>query len=189
METQDQDGQISTLIPQLARIGRLGDRIVAVLLDLMVLFPLSILAISTVALSHGVYGDGNFEMRGAPALIAILLIGFLWIAYYAISEFCFAGTPGKLAMGIEVQSAQGGRISIRQSVVRNLLRPVDAIGLYGLGLVIALCSKRLMRLGDHAAGTVVMERQKARRSIAFAILLLLVATGFWACWLFRGLAA
>jgi hypothetical protein len=48
-----------------------------------------------------------------------------------------------------------------QVVVRNLLRPVDALPLfYLLGAAVSLCNSRLQRLGDLAAGTVVIRREQ-----------------------------
>ena len=52
---------------------------------------------------------------------------------------------------------QGLRLKFSQVVIRNLLRPVDGLPLaYLLGGLACLISKRAQRLGDLAAGTIVV---------------------------------
>ena len=43
--------------------------------------------------------------------------------------------------------------------MRNLVRPIDAVLNYLLGWVLALCSSRRRRLGDHLAGTLVVSAE------------------------------
>jgi uncharacterized RDD family membrane protein YckC len=117
------------------RRARMGDRVFAVVLDTIVLFPLLWLVISCVAIAYGLYENGNATMNGGPALLAISGITGLWILYYIVCEGWFAGTPGKHVMGIEVLSNTRAPISLSQAVIRNIVRPVDAIGLYLLGFL------------------------------------------------------
>ena len=87
------------------------------------------------------------------------------IAYFAISigygigcEWYWRGqTVGKRVLKLRVMDAQALRLEFGQVVVRNLLRFVDILpGLYLVGGVACVLSRRFQRLGDLAANTVVV---------------------------------
>lgn len=73
-------------------------------------------------------------------------------------------TPGKRAMGLRVVQTSGAPITFGQAVVRNFLRFADSfpsipgmpIPSMGFGLASCLATKRFQRLGDLAAGTLVI---------------------------------
>lgn len=67
-------------------------------------------------------------------------------------------TPGKRMMGLRVVQATGSPITLGQSVVRNFLRFMDGMPLffYVFGMTCCLATRRFQRLGDLAAGTVVI---------------------------------
>lgn len=82
-------------------------------------------------------------------------------------------TPGKWALGLRVVSNNGHPIDARQAVMRNVLRAVDSLpvvfqfGLisivsYQLGLFVAAANKQFRRLGDLAAGTIVVVEESPR---------------------------
>ena len=171
---ETQADQTPAASAQTNRLARMGDRVFAVFLDLIILFPLFWLAGAAIGVANGVYSGGNATLVGGPALLLFLLITIIWIIYYMVAEFFFAGSPGKSVMGIEVVSQHGGRISLMQSVLRNLLRPIDAIGFYALGFVVALCSRQRKRIGDFVAKTLVCEKVDSRRLMALAVLIALV---------------
>ncbi len=79
-----------------------------------------------------------------------------------VMELIWRGqTIGKKLMGLRVMDEQGLKLQLFQVVVRNLLRWVDMLpAFYGLGGVVALFSARSQRLGDLAAGTVVVRSVK-----------------------------
>jgi uncharacterized RDD family membrane protein YckC len=90
----------------------------------------------------------------------ILLSWFLmdWL-YPVIFEAGKRGaTPGKRLMGLRVVQTTGSPITLGQAVVRNFLRFIDGMPMfsYALGMGSCLASKRFQRLGDLAAGTVVI---------------------------------
>jgi uncharacterized RDD family membrane protein YckC len=87
------------------------------------------------------------------------------LAYFALSvgygialEWGWRGqTLGKRLLGLRVMDEHALRLQPSQVVVRNLLRPVDALpGLYLVGGLACLLSRRAQRLGDYAANTVVV---------------------------------
>jgi uncharacterized RDD family membrane protein YckC len=101
------------------------------------------------------------EDMGAGLLFVFYLAA--WILYGVLCEYLWFGqTIGKWILGIRVMDATGLRLQLHQIMIRNLIRTVDLLPLIGLtGAVTMLCTPRLQRLGDLAAGTVVV-RQRSR---------------------------
>jgi uncharacterized RDD family membrane protein YckC len=102
-------------------------------------------------------GDSSFtfSLRGWP----FVAWAVIWLAYFVILETAVGGTVGKLALGIRVRSATGARIGAGASLVRNLLRIVDAFPYaipYLVGAIAVWTSSERRRIGDRAAGTVVV---------------------------------
>jgi len=88
----------------------------------------------------------------------VLLYFVVSIGYYILLEMVWRGqTLGKRMMKLRVIDANGLKLKPSQFVLRNLLRFVDSLPvLYFLGGFCALVSPRSQRLGDLAAGTVVV---------------------------------
>lgn len=98
-------------------------------------------------------------LLGASGQGLWLLVGFLLLWGYPIAFELFSRgqTPGKRAMGLRVLNDNGTPVSWLPSIVRNLMRTVDMFPvLYGFGLASCLVDGRGRRLGDIAAGTVVV---------------------------------
>jgi uncharacterized RDD family membrane protein YckC len=95
--------------------------------------------------------------------VTVLMWFVLQIGYGVTFEWVWRGqTPGKRMVGLRVVDAQAMRLTFSQVLMRNLLRFVDFLpGVYGVGGVAMWVSGRAQRLGDLAAGTVVI-RQRAR---------------------------
>jgi uncharacterized RDD family membrane protein YckC len=96
-------------------------------------------------------------------LLLLLLFLMEWF-YPVLFEVLRDGqTPGKRAMGIAVRKANGTPVDWPSALVRNLLRTVDFLPLlYGVGLVAMLLNRRLQRLGDLAADTLVVHQRAAQ---------------------------
>lgn len=82
--------------------------------------------------------------------------------YSAVCEMMWNGkTVGKHVVGIRVMDERGLRLQPGQVLIRNLLRFVDALPMfYAVGGAMCLFSRRSQRLGDLAAGTVVVRNIK-----------------------------
>ena len=95
------------------------------------------------------------------ALILLVQLVIEW-AYFIFMEVTTNGRSiGKRAVGLRVVRDGGGPITLRDSIVRNLLRTVDMLPTnYVVGLVAMLVSREGKRLGDLAAGTVVIRIDK-----------------------------
>jgi uncharacterized RDD family membrane protein YckC len=133
----------------------LGARIVAGLIDFVVLAVLGI--VMAVLFGDTETEDGGFELglSGVPFLIFILLS----LAYYFVMENSKGQTLGKMAMGLRVVSTSGpmtpGKIAIR-----TILRIVDGFLFYLVAVIVIAVSKDHQRLGDLAAGTNVVRTSR-----------------------------
>jgi uncharacterized RDD family membrane protein YckC len=96
------------------------------------------------------------------------LIGFFIIEWFypVLFELHNGATPGKRALGIWVIQENGTPVSPGASLIRNLLRSADFLPfLYGVGLISMLSSRGFQRLGDLAAGTLVVYRDQAGQRV------------------------
>ena len=100
---------------------------------------------------------------GGPWFLAVIVIAafLLFYGYFAGFEAFWHGqTPGKRLIGLRVLSVTGRPARIDEAILRNLLRVIDQLpGVYAIGIVTMLVSSRNQRLGDLAAGTVVVHEK------------------------------
>lgn len=96
------------------------------------------------------------------ALTVLLLFVGEWF-YPVLFEVLRDGrTPGKAAVGLRVVNDDGTPVTWSGSLLRNLLLAADALpGSYLAGLVSMLLSRDFRRLGDLAAGTLVVHTEPA----------------------------
>jgi uncharacterized RDD family membrane protein YckC len=132
----------------------LASRALAWVLDLVMMGFLFLL--SAVLLSPLQWFSGS----AAAALVLIAGFAVQWW-YGTLCEWRFAGrTFGKWWLGIAVRDKAGLRLTLGQSAIRNLLRIVDLLpGLYLVGGACALIDPHGRRLGDLAAGTLVIRER------------------------------
>jgi uncharacterized RDD family membrane protein YckC len=104
------------------------------------------------------------RLMGDIGMGLTILIQFAFInSACMLSELLWQGkTPGKKVLGLRVIDEHGLKLRPEQVIIRNLLRFVDALPVfYALGGTVALFSSRSQRLGDLAAGTVVVRTIKS----------------------------
>jgi uncharacterized RDD family membrane protein YckC len=140
-------------------VAGLGSRTIALLIDtliqLVVLIPVLIAFL----------GDG---LVGTVDTVVVVLFAFavLWL-YFPLFEWLRGGqTPGKQAQGIRVVRTTGEPAGIAPVMVRNLLRIVEVYALPFVALISMFLTSRVQRLGDLAAGTMVV-RDRAMPAPAF----------------------
>ena len=111
-----------------------------------------------VAIPFGIGGVG-----GGFLLLAMFVIEWL---YPVLFEVLWRGqTPGKKVLGIAVVNDDLTPVTLGTSMVRNLLRTVDFLPIFYLaGVVTMLTNRRFQRLGDLAAGTLVISMRETARS-------------------------
>jgi len=94
--------------------------------------------------------------------------GFTYFFYHPILEVLMRGrTPGKRMAGARIVTREGGTPGTGALLVRNLFRLIDSLPtLYVVGLVCCLFSAQRVRVGDLAAGTLlVIDEGKAGKSL------------------------
>ncbi len=136
-------------------LAGVASRAVAWLVDVLVMFAL--VFASTQVIGALVPLAGGFA--AALVFLAIFLVQW-W--YSAVLEWWWGGqTIGKRVVGLRTLSETGVRIGFVQAVVRNLVRIVDLLpALYLAGGASALLDRHGRRLGDLAAGTIVVRERK-----------------------------
>lgn len=96
----------------------------------------------------------------------VFFVGWFLVdwGYMSFFELLWSGqTVGKRALGLRVIQESGVRVGFYQSVLRNLLRPVDSLPVFYLvGGVFALFSRSQQRLGDLVAGTIVVRERRLK---------------------------
>ena len=156
------DRQVDVETPEHVAIGYeladLGSRFTAMLLDwiLIVLGQLGLyLAVLLAAL---LFGLENPLLPLGWAFVGIVIFILVW-GYYVFFEGLRDGqTPGKRRMGIRVVHDGGFPVTVRGAAVRNLLRIIDIqpAPSWALGGLTMMLHPQTKRLGDLAAGTVVV---------------------------------
>lgn len=141
----------------------LGSRFVAWVVDSLIWAAALIVLLLLVALVAALLG-ASFRSEWAVGLVAAVgvAVGYLILLGYDIGfELRRNGqTPGKRMAGLRVIRESGAPIDFRSSCIRNLLRPVDLLPVfYGVGTLVALLTARRQRLGDLAAGTLVIRER------------------------------
>jgi uncharacterized RDD family membrane protein YckC len=128
-------------------------RISAYAMDFVI--RLLILIAGMVAFLFAGIAVGNKVAQGM-ILVTWFLLDWLYPVFFEAGKR--GATPGKRIMGLRVVQTTGSPITIGQSVVRNFLRFMDGMPLffYVFGITCCLATKRFQRLGDLAAGTVVI---------------------------------
>jgi len=108
-------------------------------------------------------GSVNTMSSGYVAIGLFLIIQFMisWF-YTTLFEALTGSTPGKKMFGLWVVHDNATPITWSGALIRNFLRVIDNLPfIYMVGLVSMLMDNRFRRLGDLAAGTLVIYRDKA----------------------------
>jgi uncharacterized RDD family membrane protein YckC len=147
----------------------LGSRFLAILVDGAIQWTATIiLLILMLPIAPLMEGDDTeiFGLQlgaGIAVAVILVLIALIFFLYKMIFEAAWNGqTPGKRAVGLRVVQSNGLPVQFTQVLIRNLMRVVDFMPVnYLIGSIAILVSERGQRLGDMAAGTVVIRERKA----------------------------
>ena len=136
-------------------LAGVGSRALAFVLDYIVLVAV-LLGSGLVLLFSGL-------LFQAWALAIWLVVYFLltWF-YFAFFELVWEGqTPGKRLLGLRVQKQGGYPIGWPEALIRNFLRPLVDVFMLAMpiGLLVMMFTRRHQRIGDLAAGTVVVRER------------------------------
>jgi uncharacterized RDD family membrane protein YckC len=187
-ERRDYSDQLNIETPEQVElefsIAGLGSRFVAILIDTILIvgfyFAIGIvlaLVFSGASALGGKAGD-ELDTAGKWVLALFIFLNFLLIwGYFALFEGLWRGqTPGKRVMKLRVIKDSGRQITFFEALARNLLRFVDYLpGMYLVGVITMLCNKRSKRLGDLAAGTLVIHERVDEQPLLYQTSTTLVA--------------
>jgi uncharacterized RDD family membrane protein YckC len=111
----------------------------------------------------------NYAGLGNWLLAIPFLICFaVFVGYFVWFETLWQGqTPGKRWAKIRVIRDDGRPVTLAQATLRALLRPLDDI--LSLGFFFIVLGKREKRLGDWAAGTVVVQEERPLAAASFPL--------------------
>lgn len=148
-----------------------GTRFLALFIDLWVVVTLMttvtyvLLMLFSLFFATGVASEGD-HLAAAILVSLIILIEFLIFFGYWFALEAFGGgrTLGKRALGIRAVMRGGYPLTMSASLIRNLVRIVDMIPppYFAVGLISMALSKDYQRLGDLAAGTIVVRDRSYR---------------------------
>jgi uncharacterized RDD family membrane protein YckC len=143
-------------------LAGVGSRFVSALVD----FTIQILLILALYFVFRVSELGGYGAAAYAIFSFVLVFG-----YDVFFEVLASGrTLGKRWNGLRVVRAEGAPITLLPSMIRNLLRLVDFLPFgYLVGIVAVLATRRNQRLGDVAAGTIVI-RERRTRAVEEALL-------------------
>jgi uncharacterized RDD family membrane protein YckC len=154
----------SVLTPERVRlqydIAGIGSRGAAAFIDTMIQLVLGIIVMLGLAGLSLVASElvDVIDTTAVVIIVIVLTVFMLTIGYSMLFEIIWNGqTPGKRIVGVRVIRENGYPLRPLDAVIRNLVRIVDALPSgYAIGLLTMLFNKRAKRLGDFAAGTIVV---------------------------------
>lgn len=136
------------------QVAGLGTRGIAQILDLLIVTGLLI------AVAFFAAGAASASQSSTVGILIGLFGAFVVVfGYFWISEALFSGqTLGKRAFRLRVVGDRGEPMTWVQAGIRNVIRIVDFLPYgYGVGLVVLFANGKGKRLGDLAAGTIVVK--------------------------------
>jgi len=98
------------------------------------------------------------ELGGFSIFAFVVPAGAIYLLYHPILEIAMDGrTPGKRMAGIRIVTKQGESPDATAHLIRNVFRVVDQLpGFYAVGLATTMLTRQSARIGDLAAGTVLV---------------------------------
>jgi len=146
-------------------LAGMGSRIAAFLADAGIII-LSALAVTFIFMSFSASFEDIIGMtREGISLVSALYIMcmflLLWGYHFFFEWINWGQTPGKQLLGIRVAAADGGPADILACALRNVIRILDlGLAVVGVTFFVMIFTPRYQRLGDLAAGTVVVKRRR-----------------------------
>jgi uncharacterized RDD family membrane protein YckC len=154
--------QLNIDTPELVAIqmplAGIGSRFIALLIDTLIWGAgLLVLALVLWAFQPALQAFSNLSYQWTVAIFTLSLFLLNWGYFTLFEAFWHGRTPGKRVARIRVIQQSGRAIGIFESMARNFIRYVDQIPFfYAVGVVAVFATRQHQRLGDLAAGTVVV---------------------------------
>ena len=144
-------------------LAGIGSRFAAGTIDVFLVAVLWVILGLVVVVAAGLSLPTSEEAQFAFGTAVVGVFMAVLAAYYLAFEWMWSGqTPGKRMLQLRVLSDTGGPASAGAIFVRNVLRVADilpGIAPYGLGGIVMFVNRRGKRIGDYAAGTMVVRER------------------------------
>ncbi len=154
--------QISIDTPELVSIemplAGIGSRFIALLVDyLLFAVGVVVLLLAILFVLPAMHAFNRISEQWAEALVIFFFFLLNWGYFTLFEAFGNGRTPGKRVAKIRVIQRSGRSIGLLESMARNLVRYIDQLPFfYGVGVIAMFITKQHQRLGDLAAGTLVV---------------------------------
>ncbi|GAC1646091.1 MAG: hypothetical protein NVS9B11_17760 [Candidatus Dormibacteraceae bacterium] len=135
------------------QVAGLGTRALAQVLDLLIVAGILLVVFFT-----AVYAASS--LGAAAGTLVAVIGGFVVVfGYFWLSEALWSGqTIGKKAFRLRAVGDRGEPLTFAQAGIRNVVRIIDFLPYaYGLGMIVLFANGKGKRLGDLAAGTIVVK--------------------------------
>jgi uncharacterized RDD family membrane protein YckC len=171
------------VVSNAASAAAVGDRMLALLFDRCLL--VAVLLAAAASQEREISRFRSMYTAGSALFVAIAIAVAITFLYHVLLESTFGATLGKAILGLTVRN-ESERNRVTAALIRNVMRLVDALPLYGVGFFVALYSPRKQRLGDYSAGTVVLEQRIhwGARTMFLVLWAAIVAGCVWLAWSF-----
>ncbi len=154
--------QLNIETPELVAIemplAGIGSRFIALLIDTLIwLAGLMVLGIVLWIFRPALEALRNLSYQWTVALFTLATFLLNWGYFTLFEAFGNGRTPGKRVARIRVIQCSGRPIGIFESMARNFVRYIDQIPVfYAVGVIAVFVTRQHQRLGDLAAGTLVV---------------------------------
>lgn len=139
-------------------LAGIGSRFIAILLDTLIWGAgLIVLGLVLWVFQPALRAFSTLSYQWAVALFTFALFLLNWGYFTLFEAFANGRTPGKRIVRIRVIQRSGRAIGLFESMARNFVRYIDQIPFfYAVGVVCMFVTRQHQRLGDLAAGTLVV---------------------------------
>jgi uncharacterized RDD family membrane protein YckC len=154
--------QLNIDTPELVAIqmplAGIGSRFIALLIDTLIWAAgLVVLGLVLWAFQPALQAFSSLSYQWTVAIFTLSIFLLNWGYFTLFEAFWHGRTPGKRIARIRVIQRSGRAIGIFESMARNFIRYVDQIPFfYAVGVVAVFATRQHQRLGDLAAGTLVV---------------------------------
>jgi len=144
-------------------VAGIGSRFAAGAIDVLILsFVFFLISLAVVVAKSFALPKTDEDKMAIGMAFGGVFTGFLALYFVGFEWFWDGQTPGKRALKLRVLADGGGPASVGAVFVRNILRVADLfpfIAPYGLGGLVMFVNRRSKRIGDYAAGTMVVRER------------------------------
>ena len=160
--SQTVDVETPELVVLSYTLAGVGSRAAAACIDYAICigtFIAVVVAFLQLQVKFGMASSGDSSGAWVAAILGVVQFAILWLYYVLFEALGDGQTPGKRLMKLRVVRDGGLSVTFEASAIRNIVRAIDLqpIFLYAVGLVSIMANARGKRLGDLAAGTIVIK--------------------------------